>query len=130
MLYCRHLLGESISSVVLKMFFNNSSSNVNPNNSSIAKRQTNPWPPSKALEWSVIDLITKHGNFWELRCKFCVKEFKATLITKMKAHFLRISNNVKLCSIIPTKGFGTIKRISSKIFLSKKNWAKKNWKCL
>jgi hypothetical protein len=116
MFYCRHLLGENISSVVLKMFFNNSSSNVNPKNSSIAKRQTNPWPPSKALEWSIIDLPMKHGKFWELRCKFCVKEFKATLITRMKAHFLGILNNMKLCSIIPQKVLEPLKEQVAKYF--------------
>jgi hypothetical protein len=50
-----------------------------PNNcSSVSKKQITPWPPSNALEWTFVEYITppaKHGNFWELKCKFCVKEF-------------------------------------------------------
>ncbi len=86
MLHCGYFLGENISSLVLKMSFNNSSSNVNPNNSSsIAKRQTNPWPPSKALEWTIIEcvsLLVKHGKFWELRCKFCAKKVQSDINNK------------------------------------------------
>jgi hypothetical protein len=41
------------------MSFNNSSSNVNLNNSSsIAKRKINPSPPSKALEWTIIECVS------------------------------------------------------------------------
>ncbi len=60
------------------MSFNNSSSA--PNNCSfVSKKQTTPWPPSKALEWTFVECVTplaKHGSSWELECNFCAKEFK------------------------------------------------------
>ncbi len=71
------------------MSFNNSSSIPN-SCSSISKKQTIPWPPSKTLQWTFVEYITppiKHGSSWELKCKFCAKEFKTKSITRTRKHF-------------------------------------------
>lgn len=117
MLYYRHLLSENISSLVLKMSLNNSFSNLNPNNSSsIAKRQINSWPLSKALKRLVIECVFLPTKCGEQRCKFCVKEFKATLIARIKTRFLGISNNIKLCLIIPQKALDPLRKQVAKYF--------------
>jgi hypothetical protein len=64
-------------SCVVKMSFKYSFFTFN-NCFSVSKKQTTPWPPFKALEWTFVECVTpptKHGSFWELKCKFCVKEF-------------------------------------------------------
>ncbi len=76
-----------------------------PNSCSfVFKKQSIPWPPSKAQEWTFVECVTpfaKHGNSWELKCNFCAKEFKATSITRIRKHFLGTSNNIELCWVIP-----------------------------
>jgi hypothetical protein len=84
------------------MSFNNSSST--PNSCFfVSKKQTTPWPPSKALEWTFVEWVTpptKHENSWELKCEFCAKEFKVTLITRIREQFFGTLNNIELCLAI------------------------------
>jgi hypothetical protein len=64
------------------------------------------------MEWTFVECVipfAKHGSSWELKCKFFVKEFKATSITRIKEHFLGTSNNIELCLIIPQKTLQPLK---------------------
>jgi hypothetical protein len=94
-------------------------------------KRTIPWPPSKALEWTFVGCVippTKHGRTWELKCKFCAKEFKVTLITRIREHFLGTSNNIdKLGN--SARDLATIERASCKSFEAKRIRQKK-WKHL
>lgn len=63
------------------------------------------WLLNKALDWNMVKSIStnvKHSNPSKLKCKFFVKQFKATSITHVKQHFLEIEHklNTKMCSNI------------------------------
>ncbi len=43
----------------------------------------------------------KHANYWNLWCKYCAKEFKATsIIGVLKNYLSRNSNNILLCVLV------------------------------
>ena len=58
------------------------------------------WPPSAALEWTLVELLKpalKHGGTSELKCKYCGKEMKISSVTRLREHYV----NEKLKAICP-----------------------------
>jgi hypothetical protein len=60
------------------------------------------WLLNMTLDWNMLKSIStnvKHGNPSKLKCKCFVKQFKATSITHVEQHILKIEHklNTKMC---------------------------------
>jgi hypothetical protein len=38
-----------------------------------------------------MEILEKHGKTWELKSKFCAKEFKSSFATKVREHYLGVA---------------------------------------